>query len=174
MAYVYHAGVVLPIKTILPLHPRKRIAQYIKYCLISGRLNCAEPWNRADHATNIHHSVSSNSLLLELVIHSDEIRSSTDCPSEEQSQNEVRDSVNQVEEISTSIRDSIGDIALAPSIFAMATPDVYNPGSGAPFDRLATPLAFSLDLLNGQIDNVIAPRHGALIGKDPWVTGVRS
>ncbi|KAF1359011.1 hypothetical protein EJ07DRAFT_166448 [Lizonia empirigonia] len=173
VTHVYHASIALNLRDLQSSCPQERIARYINYSLINERPNCASPYNSVDHAVAVYHTVSGNSLALDLTIPSAE-RSSKDYPGAERSQEEFRGLVNQVKVFYTSIRNCSDNLALAPSIFSTATPHVSNPGSRTPLDRPvpAPNPSPSVSISSmGKLDNIIAPQHGTFTAKHPWVTG---
>ena len=164
VTHVYHASIAMFLRDLQPSRSQERTARYISYCLINERPNCACPYNSVDHAATVYHSVSGNSLALDLTIPSTADRSLNDYPSAEQSQNEFHDLVNQVKNFYTSIRNSTDNLALAPSVFSMATSHVANPGSKTPLDRPvpAPNLSPSVSISSmGMLDSLITPatRH---------------
>lgn len=174
VTHVYHASIALTLRDLQPSSTHERTARYINYSLINERPNCASPYNSDDHAVAVYHTVSGNSLALDLTIPSAADRSSKDYPGAERSQEEFRGLVNQVKVFYASIRKSSDNLALAPSIFSTATPHVSNPGSRTPLDRpIPAPNpspSVSISSM-GKLDSIIAPQHGAFTAKQPWVTG---
>jgi hypothetical protein len=174
VTHVYHASIALALRDLTPSGYRERTARYINYCLVNERPNCTEPYKTTNHAVSVYHSVSGNSLVLNLTIPSAADRSSKDYPCLEQVQTEFQDLVNQVKKFYISIRRSPDKLALAPSSWTMATPHIPNPGSKHSLERPvpAPNLSPSVSISSmGKLDSMIAPQRGAFAAKDPWVTG---
>lgn len=122
----------------------------------------------------VYHSVSGNSLAIDLTVPSIAEKEAKDYPSPAQTQTEFCALVQQVKDFYTSIRNSPGNLALTPAFWSMATPHVPNPSSANPLD---TPVpapnpspSVSISSM-GKLDGIVTPQHGDVRAKDPWVTG---
>lgn len=174
VTHAYHASIALLLRDLQPSRKEARTARYINYCLINERPNCAAPYSTPHHAAAIYHSVSGNSLTLDLTIPSASSRSKHYQPDSEQVRKEFSALVHQVKIFYTSIRNSPENLALAPSFWSMATPPIPNPSSKCSLDT-PVPAPNSLPSVSissmGKLDSIIAPQHGTFSAKDPWVTG---
>jgi hypothetical protein len=174
VTHVYHASIALHLRDLQPSRCQERTARYINYCLINERPNCTEPYNTTDHAVSVYHTVSGNSLALDLTIPSAADRLSSDYHTPEQSQTEFQDLVHKVKDFYIMIRNSPDKLALGPSFWSMATPHIPDPESKNSPDRPvpAPNPSPSVSISSmGQLDNIIAPKQGTFTAKDPWVTG---
>lgn len=174
VTHVYHASIALISRDLQPSRPEARVARYINYCLINERSNCEAPYNTPDHAASVYHSVSGNSLTLDLTIPSIADSSDQTYPDPQEARTEFRNLVTQVKDFYTSIRNSPENLALAPAFWSMGTPHVPNPGSKHALD---TPIpapnsspSVSISSM-GILDKVVVPQHGAFTAENPWVTG---
>ena len=174
VTHAYHASIALLLRDLAPSRPQKRTARYINYCLINERPNCEAPYNTTDHAAAVYHSVSGNSLALDLTIPSTADRSNEELPNDVATRTEFRDLVHQVRDFYAPIRNNPENLALAPSFWSMGTPHISNPGSKSSLD---TPVpapnpspSVSISSM-GKLDSIIVPQHGAFKANDPWVTG---
>ena len=78
VTHAYHASIALLLRDLAPSRPQQRTARYVNYCLINERPNCLAPYSTTAHAAAVYHSVSGNSLTLDLTIPSDADRSNKD------------------------------------------------------------------------------------------------
>lgn len=174
VTHVYHASIALLLRDLQPSRTEARTARYISYCLINERPNCMAPYSSPDHAAAIYHSVSGNSLALDLKIPSIAERSRDCHPDLEEDRKEFRALVRQVRDFYTSIRNSPENITLAPTFWSMATPQMHNPISKwSPDTPVPAPdqsPSVSISSM-GKLDNIIAPQHGSFSARNPWVTG---
>ncbi|KAJ4994437.1 hypothetical protein SVAN01_00266 [Stagonosporopsis vannaccii] len=174
VTHVYHASIALISRDLQPSRTEARTARYINYCLVNERSKCEAPYNSTNYAASVYHSVSGNSLTLDLTIPSIADSSNQNHPDPQEARTEFRNLVAQVRDFYSSIRNSPENLALAPAFWSMGTPHVSNPGSKNPFDTPVPPPNSSPSVSissMGVLDRVIAPRHGAFSAKDPWVTG---
>lgn len=174
VTHAYHASIALLLRDLQPSRTEGGTARYINYCLINERPNCAAPYSTPDHAAAVYHSVSGNSLALDLAIPSAADRFKHDHLDAEEARKEFGTLVCQVRDFYTPIRNSPENLALAPSFWSMATPHIPNPNVEWSLD---TPVpapnpspSVSISSM-GKLDDVIAPHHGAFSAKDPWVIG---
>lgn len=174
ITHAYHASIALLLRDLQPARTEARTARYINYCLINERPNCAAPYSAPDHAVAVYHSVSGNSLALDLTIPSSADRSKCHHPDPEEVRTEFSTIVHKTRDFYARIRNSAENLALAPSFWSMATPHITDPGSKrsshTPVPAPNPSPSVSISSM-GNLGNVIAPRHGAFSAKDPWVTG---
>lgn len=174
ITHVYHASIALFLRDLQPSRSQARTARYINYCLVNERSNCEAPYNTSDYAASVYHSVSGNSLTLDLTIPSIAETSDPKYPNPAEAGAEFRSLVNKVKDFYTSIRDSPENLALAPAFWSMGTPHVPVSDSKDPLDTPVpapnTSPSVSISSM-GVLDKVIAPQNGIFKARDPWVTG---
>lgn len=167
ITHIYHAAIAISVRDMQDAGPQARTGRYINYSLINERSKCHGDYGTPKHAAAVYHSVSGNSLSIDLTIPSVE-----DGPiSQEQSREEFRTVVEQIKSYYYSIRDSPDNLALAPSFWSMGTPHISDPTSNnlpIPPPNLTPSVSISS---MGVVDKIIMPRHGALKADNPWVTG---
>lgn len=129
VTHAYHASIVFLLRDLQPSSPEARTARCINYCLINERPNCEAPYNTPDHTVAVYHSVSGNSLSLDINIPSISERSKDHYRDLAEARQEFSTLVHQVRDFYTPIRDSPENLALAPSFWSMATPHISNPTS---------------------------------------------
>ncbi|KAJ8113710.1 hypothetical protein OPT61_g4219 [Boeremia exigua] len=171
VTHVYHASIALIIRDLQPPRPQSRTARYINYCLVNERPQCDAPYNSSDYAASVYHSVSGNSLTLDLTIPSITDSSDQNYANPKVARMEFRTLTKQVRDFYTSIRNAPENLALAPAFWSMGTPDVLNPTSESSSVPPPNPSPSVSISSMGNLDKVVAPQYGAFGAKDPWVTG---
>lgn len=174
VTHAYHASIALMLRDLQPSRPDARTVRYINYCLVNERSNCEAPYSTSNFAASVYHSVSGNSLTLDLTIPSIAHWSDERHPDPQEARTEFLALVGQVKDFYTSIRDSPANLSLAPAFWSMATPHITNPGSKNPRDTpVPAPNASpSVSISSmGNLNKIVAPQHGAFKARNPWVTG---
>jgi hypothetical protein len=170
VTHVYHAAVACSMRDLQIRGEETRRARYLSYALINERPRCTEPYSTTKHAAAVYHSVSGESLILDLTIPSANDQSQQN---QEQLQEEFRILVEQVRAFYHKIRLDTDHIALAPSFFSMATPHISDPTTAPQETPIPAPNespSVSVSSM-GVIDKIIAPQHGRFKIENPWVTG---
>lgn len=174
VTHAYHTSIALILRDLRPSRPQARTARYVNYCLINERPNCSPPYNSTDYAASVYHSVSGNSLTLDLTIPSIVDSSKQPHPDPQEARAEFRTLATQVRNFYSSTCSSSEDVALVPGIWSLGTPHLHIPGRKNPLDTPVpapnTSPSVSISSM-GVLDKVITPQHGAFNAKDPWVTG---
>lgn len=168
VTHVYHAAIAVTVRDLQEPGPQQRSARYINYCLINERLKCTADYATSKHAAAVYHSVSGDSLVLDLMI--------APIDAKEQKSHEVKEEfqsiVSQVRSYYQNIRDRPDNLALAPSFWSMATPHISDPASNSPRPVPAPNLLPSVSISSmGVVDKIISPQHGVFKISNPWVTG---
>jgi len=170
VTHVYHAAVAISLRDIQVRGTASRQARYISYALVNERPRCFGDYGTTKHAAAVYHSVSGESLTLDLTIPSVTEKGGSN---QEQLQAEFLSLVEQVRDFYFNIRESPDDLALAPSFWSMAIPHLANPTS-APHETPVPPPndspSVSLSSM-GVVDKLITPQHGPFQMDNPWVTG---
>jgi hypothetical protein len=174
ITHAYHARIALLLRDLQLSRTEARTVRYVNYCLINERPNCEAPYSTPNHAAAVYHSVSGNSLALDLKIPSVAERSKDRHPDQEEVRHEFYILVHLVRDFYTPTRDSPENPALAPSFWSMAIPHISSPTSKWSLKRpVPAPnqsLSVSISSM-GRLDNIFAPQHGSFSARNPWVTG---
>lgn len=166
VTHVYHAALALVLRDIQERRSEERTVRYINYALINERDRCQHPYNTSAHAVSVYHSVSGQSLVVDLVAPASSDNSQDGAPNKV----EFLWTVDQIKAYYLAIRSDKDHVILAPSYWAISTPP-YPAGPGAP--EVPPPnKAPSVSISSlGVIDSIISPKRGCFELEDPWVTG---
>ncbi|KAJ5691952.1 hypothetical protein N7462_001375 [Penicillium macrosclerotiorum] len=166
VTHVYHAAIAVLMGELQECRPQRRVVRYINYSLINERHHCREPFNTAQHAASVYHSISGKSLAIDLTV-----TAINDEPLDtEQTRQKMMDAIEQVKEYYTSIRNDTEHITMVPSIWSLSTP-AYPSGSEIPPVPAPNESPSASISSLGVIDQIISPKHGIFEIFDPWVTG---
>ena len=166
VTHVYHAALAIILRDIQERRPGERQVRYINYSLINERGHCRPPYNTPAHAVSVYHSVSGQSLVIDLA-------GPTPFTAEKELKVKGQEFLRVVEEVKSyyqAIRDDQEHVYLAPTYWALSTPP-YPPGPEVP--EIPSPNeapSVSISSL-GIIDKIISPSQGIFELYDPWVTG---
>ncbi|KAJ5468140.1 hypothetical protein N7475_005892 [Penicillium sp. IBT 31633x] len=166
VTHVYHAAIALSVRDLQVRHREERKIRYISYSLINERSNCKAPYSTPQHAVSVYHSVSGQSLAVDLTVPA--LASPGLSPEEERV--EFARTVEQVKDYYLEIRDDKEHLCLVPSYWGLSTPPF-------PFGQEAPPVpppnsAPSVSISSmGVVDKILSPTHGNFELDDPWVTG---
>ncbi|KAH7359901.1 hypothetical protein BKA66DRAFT_471841 [Pyrenochaeta sp. MPI-SDFR-AT-0127] len=168
ITHIYHAAIAIGIRDLQKPGLVKRSARYINYSLVNERPKCTADYATPKHAAAVYHSVSGNSLVLDLMI-----PSITDNEHEDHElQEEFHSLVTQVKSYYHTIRDSPDNLHLAPAFWSMGTPHISNPASTSPRPIPAPNPLPSVSISSmGVVDKIISPQQGVFKVSSPWVTG---
>ncbi|KAH7116839.1 hypothetical protein B0J11DRAFT_592857 [Dendryphion nanum] len=187
ITHAFHASIALYLRSLShttknPSHPLR----YISYALVNERPSCVPPFNSPKHPVSVYHSVSANSLIVDMAA------SNLSSPSpisqsgdnndddDEQYRQDFTTVLAQVSSFYSSLKTSRSTdpnthLSLIPLQFSASTPKP----TFSPYPSLPPPLpapntrpSISISSL-GRIDDVIAPVHGdgVFVVGEPWVTG---
>jgi hypothetical protein len=168
VTHVYHAAIAITIRDMQTLGPHRRTARYINYSLINERPKCSGEYATSKHAAAVYHSVSGNSLALDLTIPSIAKKEVQDRRRKEW---EFLTLVDQVKTYYHNIHDSLNNLALVPSFWSMATPHISEPTATNPSVPAPNPSPSVSISSMGVIDKIISSQHGPFKLNNPWVTG---
>jgi hypothetical protein len=166
ITHIYHAAIAIIVRDLQTREPQERVVRYISYSPINERSQCKEPYNKPEHAASVYHSVSGQSLAIDLTV--PPLANSNPTPEERKS--EFAETVKQVKDYYLNMRDDKEHIRLVPSYWALSTPP-YPPGVEDPPVPPPNPAPSASIASLGMIENLLSPTHGQFELNDPWVTG---
>lgn len=140
--------------------------RYINYSLIDERGHYLFPYNTPAHAVWTYHSVSEQSLAINL-----EIPAASAFATQNNTQKQsdgFRTIIQQIKNFYTSIRDDTGHIALNPAYWKLITLP-YSPAKTTVPNTNPTPSASISSM--GVVDHIIESHRSVFELDDPWVTG---
>ncbi|KAL7790760.1 hypothetical protein V8C37DRAFT_174303 [Trichoderma ceciliae] len=176
VTHVFHAAIPIMMRDVQERGSEPKEARYVSYVLRNERGNCAEPYNSAKHPAALYHSSSGSSLLVQVIIPAAGSNSANSA-AEHQQQHQQTDAeafskvLQQMKTFYHDVRDDAEHPQLVPHYWAAGTPQLP-PATNEPLPvppPNAQPSASISSM--GVVDNIIAPKAGAISVSDPWVTG---
>lgn len=138
--------------------------RYISYILRNERAVCKEPYSTAKHPAALYHSVSGQSLVIDM---DPRLLAGSDKNSRK---DEFRSIVETVKVFYQEVRNDREHYALCPAMWAAGTPNL--PTTPRPFPVPPPKKHASVSLSSiGLVDSIVASRIGAFRVRNPWVTG---
>ncbi|KAH7127945.1 hypothetical protein B0J13DRAFT_564763 [Dactylonectria estremocensis] len=163
--HIFHAAAALVMRDVQKRHAEAKRVRYINYILRNERASCAEPYNTAKHPAALYHSVSGQSLIVDMTL------AAAEEPSDEQSRREEFLAITQVmKDFYHSVRNDKEHYALAPVMWTAATPPLPPSPRPLPVPRPKSQASVSISSM-GRTDAIVPPGVGAFDVQNPWVTG---
>lgn len=166
MTHVYHASIAMVMRDMQERRSQARKVRYISYSLINERGHCKEPFSTTRHAVAVYHSVSGQSMAIDLDV--------PDTAAEPRSDAETRDEmlrvVDQVKSYYMNIRNDHQHLSMAPSYWKLSTRNYPLGKEDFPIPEPNPTPSASISSL-GVIDNLIPSHEGPFEVDDPWVVG---
>ncbi|KAH6959367.1 hypothetical protein DER45DRAFT_259274 [Fusarium avenaceum] len=159
--HVFHAAAAIVMRDLQDRPSETKRVRYINYILRNERSNCMEPYSSTKHPAAVYHSVSGQSLVVDMNL----------SPEGEQTHKEEFLSILEtIKDFYLTVKQDREFYILAPVMFSQATPAL--PSSPCPLPVPAPNAHPSVSISSmGRTDAIVAPRTKAFSAQDPWVTG---
>lgn len=165
VTHVFHAAIAICMRDLQERRDQARLVRYVNYILRNERGHCTEPYNTADYAVGVYHSVSSGRMAVEMTVPG--LRDAG--PDMNERKKEFLGIVATIRDYYHNVRDDAEHYALAPYILAAGTPHV-TPTSMCPVPLPKEYPSVSISSM-GNIDNIINAKDEMFEVANPWVTG---
>ncbi|KAF5586522.1 hypothetical protein FPANT_7227 [Fusarium pseudoanthophilum] len=159
--HVFHAAAAMVVRDLQDKPATIKKVRYINYILRNERSSCQEPYNTAQHPAAVYHSVSGQSLVVDMDLHP----SST----KQDRKAEFLSILETVKDFYLTVKQDEEFYVLAPTMFSQATPALPSVRPLPVPEPNAHP-SVSISSM-GRTDAIVAPKTGAFEARDPWVTG---
>ncbi|KAF9769349.1 hypothetical protein IL306_013249 [Fusarium sp. DS 682] len=163
--HVFHAAAAIVVRDLQDKPTETKKVRYINYILRNERSNCQEPYNTTQHPAAVYHSVSGQSLVVDMELHPASIK-----PGSESRKNEFLSILETVKDFYLTVKQDKEFYILAPTMFSQATPALPFGPRPLPVPSPNARPSVSISSM-GRTDAIVAPETGAFMAKDPWVTG---
>ncbi|EGS21702.1 uncharacterized protein CTHT_0035680 [Thermochaetoides thermophila DSM 1495] len=164
--HVFHAAAAVALRDLQPRPEVTKRVRYISYILRNERSRCAEPFNSTRHPVALYHSVSGNSLVVDL-----DLRKAGDEPSDQDRKQEFYSVLKTIKAFYEGVRNDSDHYALVPKLWALSTPPLPVPSSHSfPVPLPNAHPSVSISSM-GRSDTILTPKMGAFRVSNPWVTG---
>lgn len=163
--HVFHAAAAMVVRDLQDKPTQTKRVRYINYILRNERASCQAPYSTASHPAAVYHSVSGQSLVVDMDLHP----ASTE-PDADIRKKEFLSILETVKDFYLTVKQDEEFYVLAPTMFSQATPSLPSGPRPLPVPEPNTHPSVSISSM-GRTDAIVAPETGAFQARDPWVTG---
>ncbi|KAF9772749.1 hypothetical protein IL306_009520 [Fusarium sp. DS 682] len=163
--HVFHAAAAIVVRDLQDKPAEVKRVRYINYILRNERSSCQEPYNTTQHPASVYHSVSGQSLVVDM-----DLRPASTKPDSESRQDEFVSILETVKDFYLTVKRDKEFYILAPTMFSQATPSLPSGPHPLPVPPPNARPSVSISSM-GCTDALVAPEIGAFMARDPWVTG---
>ncbi|KAM0549464.1 hypothetical protein ACHAPJ_009450 [Fusarium lateritium] len=163
--HTFHAAAAMVVRDLQEKPLETKRVRYINYILRNERTNCTEPYNTTQHPAAVYHSVSGQSLVVDMDLHP----SGTELDPQSR-RNEFFSILETIKDFYLTVKQDKEFYILAPVMFSQGTPTLPASPRPLPVPPPKTYPSVSISSM-GRTDAIVAPETGAFSTQDPWVTG---
>ena len=163
--HVFHAAAAIVVRDLQDKPSETKRVRYINYILRNERSKCAEPFNTSKHPAAVYHSISGQSLIVDM-----------DLPSAgaeldpQARRDEFFTVLDTIKQFYLTIKEDKEHHILTPSLWRQSIPPL--PASPRPLPVPPPKEHPSVSISSmGRTDGIVFPETGAFSTRDPWVTG---
>lgn len=163
--HVFHAAAAMVVRDLQDKPTQTKRVRYINYILRNERSSCQEPYSTARHPAAVYHSVSGQSLVVDMDLHP--------APTEPDAQTRKKEFLSilkTVKDFYLTVKQDEEFYVLAPTMFSQATPSLPSGPRPLPVPEPSAHPSVSISSM-GRTDAIVVPETGAFEARDPWVTG---
>lgn len=166
VTHAFHAAIAMAVRDVQERKPQPQRVRYVNYILRNERRSCVDPYDTPRHAVAVYHSVSGRALTVDMTL-----PASGDAINPADRVDEFRSIVEKVRHFYDAVRDDGDHYALSLPIWEAGCPEL--PKSSDAFPPVPPPNpkpSVSISSM-GNVDAIIASKHGQIMVDKPWVTG---
>ncbi|KAG8668354.1 hypothetical protein FPOAC2_07640 [Fusarium poae] len=163
--HAFHAAAAIVVRDVQDKPVKTKKVRYINYILRNERPNCFEPYNSMKHPAAVYHSVSGQSLVVDMDLHP-----STYQPDAVVRQKELESVLQTIKDFYLAVKQDKDFHILAPTMFSQATPELPSSPRPLPIPPPKAHPSVSISSM-GRVESIVAPETEAFSARDPWVTG---
>lgn len=162
VTHAFHAAIAMAVRDVQEQEPLPQKVRYINYILRNERMSCADPHGTPEHAVAVYHSVSGRALTVDM---------SGDAVVDPVARAaEFRSVLERIGRFYEAVRDDGDHYALSLPIWEAGCPELPGGDEIPPVPPTNPKSSVSISSM-GNVDAIIASRHGAIEVDRPWVTG---
>ncbi|KAJ4114771.1 hypothetical protein NW768_011325 [Fusarium equiseti] len=159
--HVFHAAAAIVMRDLQDKPAETKKVRYINYILQNERANCSEPFKSTKHPAAVYHSVSGQSLVVDMDPH----------PSNhELDRKEFLAVLQTIKDFYLTVKQDEEFYILAPTMFSNLTPSLPDSPRPLPIPPPKAHPSVSISSM-GRVESIIAPETKAFSAQNPWVTG---
>lgn len=159
--HAFHAAAAIVVRDVQDKPVETKKVRYINYILRNERSNCSEPYNSMEHPAAVYHSVSGQSLVVDMDLHPENHQSDVQ---------EFHTVLETIKDFYLTVKQDKDFYILAPTMFAQGTPDLPSSPRPLPIPPPKAHPSVSISSM-GRVEAIIAPEIKVFSARDPWVTG---
>lgn len=161
----FHAAIAMAVRDVQETSAHAQQVRYVNYILRNERRSCVDPYNTPKHAVAVYHSVSGRALTVDMTLPAS---GETVTPADRAK--EFRSIVEKMRHFYEAVRDDKDHFALSLHIWEAGCPELPKTEAFPPVPPPNPKPSVSISSM-GNVDSVIASRHGQIEVDKPWVTG---
>ncbi|KAG8162268.1 hypothetical protein KVR01_008033 [Diaporthe batatas] len=161
----FHAAIAMAVRDIQDRRAEAQRVRYVNYILRNERRSCVEPYNTPKHAVSVYHSVSGRALTVDMTLPA---TGETADPADRA--DEFGSIVEKMRNFYEAVRDDADHYALSLPIWEAGCPELPKNDTLPPVPSPNPKPSVSISSM-GNVDAVIASKHGQIEVDKPWVTG---
>lgn len=165
VTHAFHAAIAMAVRDVQERSPQPQRVRYVNYILRNERKSCVGPYNTPKHAVSVYHSVSGRALVVDM-----NLPASGDEVSINDRVSEFRSIIEKMRHFYDAVRDDGDHYALSLPIWEAACPELPKSGALPPVPPPKAKPSVSISSM-GNVDAIIASKHGQVMVDKPWVTG---
>lgn len=165
VTHAFHAAIAMAVRDIQERKPQAQKVRYVNYILRNERKSCVDPYNTPKHAVAVYHSVSGRALTVDMTL-----PASGDAVDPADGVAEFRSIIDKIRHFYEAVRDDVDHYALSLPIWEAGCPELPKGDAFPPVPPPSPKPSVSISSM-GNVDSIIAPKHGQIVVDKPWVTG---
>lgn len=163
--HVFHAAAAMVMRDIQEPPPETKRVRYINYILRNERASCLEPYSTSLHSAAVYHSVSGQSLIVDM-----DLPAAGTHIDPKQRREEFLSVLETMKDFYHTVKKDKEHYILTPTLWGLGNPTLPPSPRPLPVPPPNAHPSVSISSM-GRTDATIAPETGAFSTRDPWVTG---
>lgn len=165
VTHAFHAAIAMAVREVQERKPQPQQVRYVNYILRNERRSCVDPYDTPRHAVSVYHSVSGRALMVDMTL-----PASGDAIGPADRVNELCSIIEKIRHFYDAVRDDGDHYALSLPIWEAGCPKLPKSDAFPPVPPPNPKPSVSVSSM-GNVDSIIASKHGQIMVDKPWVTG---
>ncbi|KAL4724633.1 hypothetical protein ACLX1H_008075 [Fusarium chlamydosporum] len=159
--HVFHTAAAIVVRDLQDRPAETKTVRYINYILQNERPKCSEPYNSTKHPAAVYHSVSGQSLVVDMDLH----------PKDQASEVAVRKEefhavLETIKDFYLAVKQDKEFYILAPTMFSQLTPALPSSPRPLPIPPPKTHPSVSISSM-GRVEAIVTPEINSISARDP-------
>lgn len=165
VTHAFHAAIAMAVRDVQERSSKPQQVRYVNYILRNERKSCVDPYNTPKHAVAVYHSVSGRALTVDMTL-----PATGDAVDPADRVSEFRSIIEKMRHFYEAVRDDADHYALSLPIWEAGCPELPKSDASPPVPPPNPKPSASISSM-GNVDAIIASKHGQIAVDKPWVTG---